>query len=96
MPRRKKRRPGFFAAAALNDTKKKSDEGKLTHLFCHPDEAMQRERMEGSRTAGRKRRRFRFCVAAFDKNKDRRAISTTGTGFGDERELRGNRPCVTS
>jgi hypothetical protein len=56
----------------------------------------QRERMEGSRTAERKRRRFRFFVAASDKNKDRRAISTTGTGFGDERELRGNRPCVTS
>jgi hypothetical protein len=56
----------------------------------------QRERMEGSRTAERKRRRFRFFVAASDKNRDRRAISTTGTGFGDERELRGNRPCVTS
>src|SRR5271170_3709992 len=39
--------------------------------------------MEGSRTAGRKRRRFRFWVAASDKNQDRCAISETGTGFAD-------------
>ena len=33
--------------------------------LCHPDEGEQRERIEGSRTAARKRRRFRFCVVAF-------------------------------
>src|SRR5208282_6568937 len=39
--------------------------------------------MEGSRTAGRKRRRFRFWVAASDENQDRCAISKTGAGFAD-------------
>jgi hypothetical protein len=95
VPRRKEGRPGFFAAAALNDTRKKTDEGKrgISTVIL----AKRATRADGRiSTAERKRRRFRFFVAASDKNKDRRAISTTGTGFGDERELRGNRPCVTS
>ena len=37
-----------------------ADESSLATFFCHPDEASNASGMEGSRTATRKRRRFRF------------------------------------
>ena len=104
VPRRRKRRPGFFAAAALNDTKKKPrrrqvedpDESKRTHLFCHPDEASNASGWKDLGQRGASAAGSGSALLHPIRRRDRCAISETGTGFADERELRGNRPCVTS
>ncbi len=91
----RKRRPGFFAAAALNDTKK-SPTAKRRHLFCHPDEA--------SIASGWKDLGQRGASAAGSgssllhpiKIRTAARFQKLLTGFADEGRLRGNRPCVTS
>ena len=82
MPRRKEGRPGFFAAAALNDTRKKTDEGKrgISTVILTKRATRADGRISDS---GAQAPPVPVLGSASDKNQDRCAISETGAGFAD-------------